>query len=162
LGGGQVGAPADDDHVPWSRPSLVWPSCRRCAGWSRCRLARAGAGPARTPQPERAGARLGPKGQQGGAGAEELEAAEGLTNFCQDHSGQVRVSNNTQTGGPDRRTGPRPGPRHGLRPSGRVRRGIEYRHKNVQIRVVGTPQVTFGAEVRPAPAPTRLGGHPTR
>jgi hypothetical protein len=159
-----VGAPADDDHVPWPRPP--WRGhlaadvlAGHGAGWPApalgrpVLLSRSGRGPG-----------SGPKSQQGWAGAEELEAAEGLTNlnFCQDHRGQVRVSNNTQTGGPDRRTGPRPGPRHGLRPSGRVRRGIEYRHKNVQIRVVGTPQVTFGAEVRPAPAPTRLGGHPTR
>jgi hypothetical protein len=99
---------------------------------------------------------FGPKGQQGGAGAKQLKAAQGLTNFRQDYSGQV--SNNAQIGGngnnykqfwlrtkkskhgaiditrracPDRRPGRRPGPCHQRRPSCRhgVRRGIKYGYK---------------------------------
>jgi hypothetical protein len=75
-GGGQAGAPADDDHVPWSRPP--WRGDRDLAGhgagWP--------GGPARIPEPERAEARIRPERLTGSGRGEALkqpEAAEGLT-----------------------------------------------------------------------------------
>ena len=72
MGGGQAGAPADDDHVPWSRPpgmatvtSLV---TSRAGAWGR-----PGSRNRSGPRP-----RSGPKGKQGGAGAKQPKAAEGL------------------------------------------------------------------------------------
>ena len=48
MGGGQAGAPADDDHVPWSRFPGVATVTLPVTG-------RAGSpGPARIPEPERA------------------------------------------------------------------------------------------------------------
>jgi hypothetical protein len=50
MGGGQAGAPADDDHVPWSRPPSM-------ATMTSPVTARAGAGPvgpAYIPESERA------------------------------------------------------------------------------------------------------------
>lgn len=49
MGGGQAGAPADDDHVPWSRPPRH--GHRDLAGHGAGRPA---VGPARIPEPERA------------------------------------------------------------------------------------------------------------
>ena len=55
MGGGQAGAPADDDHVPWSRPPRRG---HRDRGWSRRGPARAlAAGPVHVTGPERADAR---------------------------------------------------------------------------------------------------------
>ena len=75
MGGGQAGAPADDDHVPWSRPPRRG---HRDRGWSRRGPALA-AGPVHVTGPERADARLRPKRPMGGAGAKRLETEEGLT-----------------------------------------------------------------------------------
>lgn len=74
MGGGQAGAPADDDHVPWSRPPRRG---HRDRGWSRRGPARA-AGPVHVTGPERADARLRPERPMGGAGAKRLETAKGL------------------------------------------------------------------------------------
>jgi hypothetical protein len=72
MGGGQAGAPADNDHVPWSRPpgmatvtSLV---TARAGQWGR-----PGSWNRSGPRPG-----SGLKGQQRGAGAKPPEAAEGL------------------------------------------------------------------------------------
>ena len=62
MGGGQAGAPADGDHVPWTRPP--WRG-HRDRGWSRRGPARE-AGPARSAGPERANARLRPERPMGG------------------------------------------------------------------------------------------------
>ena len=55
MGGGQAGAPADDDPVPWSRPPGVATVTLLVIAW-------AGPGrPARIPEPERAEARIRPE-----------------------------------------------------------------------------------------------------
>ena len=61
MGGGQAGAPADDDHVPWTRPP--WRG-HRDRGWSRREPARE-VEPARSAGPERADARLRPEKPNG-------------------------------------------------------------------------------------------------
>ena len=73
MGGGQARAPADDDHVPWSRPPGT-------ATVTSLVTARAGPPWGRSGSRNRCGPRpgSGPKGQQGGAGAKPPEAAEGL------------------------------------------------------------------------------------
>jgi hypothetical protein len=78
MGRGQAGAPADDDHVPWSRPS--WYGHRDLAGHGAGRPGPGGAGGRRPGSLNWSGPRpgSGPKGQQGGAGAKPPEAAEGL------------------------------------------------------------------------------------
>ncbi len=52
MGGGQAGAPADDDHVPWSRPPRH--GHRDLAGHGASRPGRAGPDDALIPEPERA------------------------------------------------------------------------------------------------------------
>ena len=49
MGGGQAEAPADDDHVPWSRPPRHGHSDLACHGASR--PGRAGPDDARIPDP---------------------------------------------------------------------------------------------------------------
>ena len=76
--GGQAGAPADDDHVPWSRPPRLghrdhrdWQITTRAAlGWAD---PQPGAGPG-------GGARARPERPMGGAGAKRKKTAEGLRN----------------------------------------------------------------------------------
>ena len=76
MGGGQAGAPADDDHVPWSRPPRRG---HRDRGWSRRGPARAlAAGPVHVTGLERADARLRPERPMGGAGAKRWDTAKGL------------------------------------------------------------------------------------
>jgi hypothetical protein len=73
MGGGQAGAPADNDHVPWSRPPGV-------ATVTLLVTARAGpGGPARISEPEGAEAQIRPekpKGRGRGEAAEGCGAAE--------------------------------------------------------------------------------------
>jgi hypothetical protein len=76
MGRGKAGAPADDDHVPWSRPPGRGHSdlAGHCAG-------RPGAG--RPESRNQSGLRpgSGPKGRQEREVAEQPEAAEGLRNL---------------------------------------------------------------------------------
>jgi hypothetical protein len=72
MGGGQAGAPADDDHVPWSRP----PGAATVILWSQCGPPRAGRPESRSRSGLRPGS--GQEGQQGGTGAEQPEVEEGL------------------------------------------------------------------------------------
>ena len=74
MGGGQAGAPADDDHVPWSRPPPGVATVT-AAGHG---AGRPSAGPVQVTGPERADARLRPERPMGGAGAKRLETAKGL------------------------------------------------------------------------------------
>ena len=77
MGGGQAGAPADDDHVPWSRPPPGVATVT-AAGHG---AGRPSAGPVQVTGPERADARLRPERPMGGAGAKRLETAKGLRKF---------------------------------------------------------------------------------
>ena len=78
MGGGQAGAPADDDHVSWTRPP---------PGVATVTAGGLGAGlPVRPGRPnlrDRNGLTpgSGPRGQWEGSGSERLEAAEGLRNL---------------------------------------------------------------------------------
>ena len=62
MGGGQAGAPADDDHVSWTRP----PRRGHCDSGRSWRGPAREAGPAQSAGPERADARLRPERPMGG------------------------------------------------------------------------------------------------
>ena len=73
---GQAEAPADDDHVPWSRPpgmAIVTPR----PGLSRRGPARAG--PACVQEPERADARLRPERLMGRAEGLSMDKADRIS-----------------------------------------------------------------------------------
>jgi hypothetical protein len=77
MGGGQAGAPADDDHVPWSRPPGM-------ATVTSPVTARAGPDPgtgSRNRSRPRPGS--GPKGQQGGSGG-RAGGGGGAEKICQE------------------------------------------------------------------------------
>ena len=79
MGGGQAGAPVDEDHVPWSRPPPPG-----MATVTSLVTARAGPGGlAQISELERAEGRICLKGQQEGAGAKQPEAEEGLRKICE-------------------------------------------------------------------------------
>jgi hypothetical protein len=91
MGGGHAGAPADDDHVPWSRPP--WHGHRDLPVTARagpCGPARVGRPRSRDWSEPRPGSC--PKGQQGGAGAKQSEAAEGLRKSAKEQQ-QLRCCN---------------------------------------------------------------------
>ena len=78
MGGGQAGAPADDDHVPWLRPP-AWPPRLSDAVIDVTRSRPANVVPACVPGQERAGSRrpVQPDRPLGGAGAQKA-----ATEFC--------------------------------------------------------------------------------
>jgi hypothetical protein len=76
MGGGQARAPADDDHVPWSRP----PGVTTVTLPVTARAGSAGSRNRSGPRPEQLRFRPRP---EGGAGAKQQEAAEGLRKICQ-------------------------------------------------------------------------------
>ena len=77
MGGGQAGAPADDDHVSWTRP----PRRGHCDSGRSWRGPAREAGPAQSAGPERADGSLtpgsGPRGQWEGSGSERLVGGRG-------------------------------------------------------------------------------------
>ena len=106
MGGGQAGAPADDDHVSWTSP----PRRGHCDSGRSCHL---GAGrPVRPGRPnlrDRNGLTpgSGPRGQWEGSGSERLEAAEGLRTLqprVRDSSPLTKRTSKVKQGTPAERT----------------------------------------------------------
>jgi len=87
MGGGQAGAPADDDHVPWTRPP--WRG-HRDRGRSRRGPARE-AGPARSAGPERADARLRPERPMGGVRGEAAGGRGGAEKSATQSQRQIAI-----------------------------------------------------------------------